>query len=314
VQLPFVPMLLARAPHPVAGDGWLCQVKWDGVRNLTLIENGEARHWSRRLRERTHLFPELEGLGRCFPGRRLVLDGELVVLEGGIPRFHAILERDVSTRRPSPQKVEAMPASLMIFDLLEVDGEELYQHPLEERLGRLANLVPPGEAWQVVESFPGLVGPDLLAAVVARGLEGVVVKRLGSPYRPGMRSSDWLKVKRKQRVLAVVVGYTSPLGRPGGLLLGARVGGQFRYIGRVGSGLRAEELALLKAHLPPGPCPFDRAPSLRDRFSGPPGPVVWTEPILTVEVEFTEWTEDGRLRDPVLVGFSNQPPEAAEVE
>ncbi len=313
MQLPFTPMLLERAPQPFPDSGWLYQVKWDGVRNLALVEGGQVRHWSRRLRDRTIHFPEFAGLATVFGGRRAVLDGEIIVLRGGKPSFSGILERDLAGGVPDIRKVRSTPATFMIFDLLEWGDRELYGRPLQERLDLLKRLVPPAESWQVVQDFPGKTGPDLFRAVVSSGLEGVVAKRIGSPYQPDVRTKDWLKMKRKQRMLATVCGFTSAAGRPGGLLLGAYVEGRLRYIGRAGSGITSEQMSLLRQHLPPSHRPFDVEPVLRDRFSGPPGTVTWTEPRLTVEVEFTEWTEEQKLRDPVVVGFSTEPPEAARV-
>ncbi len=306
-------MLLVPVEKPFADSHWLYQVKWDGVRNLALVESGQIRHWSRRLRERTDAFPELSDLSRLFQGRRAVLDGEIVVLRNGKPSFAGVLERDQVGRRPSVWKVRTTPATFMIFDLLEYGDQELYGVPLRERLDLLEKLVPPGERWQVVASFPGHSGPDLFAATRAQGLEGVVAKRRDSSYQPGARSRDWLKIKHRQQILAVVCGFTNPAGRPGGLILGAYREGRLVYIGRAGSGLNREELALIRKHLPRGPCPFGKEPNLRDRFSGPPGPVVWTEPRITVFVSFSDWTEDGKLRDPVVAGFSTEPPEAAQI-
>lgn len=312
MELPFEPMLLTPHAQPFSDGGWIFQVKWDGVRNLTMVERGMVRHWSRRLRERTALFPELAGLGAVFGGRRAVLDGELIVLREGKPSFSGILERDVSGA-PDPRKVHATPATLMVFDLLEYGDQALYGVPLQERLDMLAKLVPPAEAWQPVASFPGSAGPPLFKAVEREGLEGVVAKRLGSTYVPGARSKDWLKIKRKQRMLAVICGFTEPVGRPGGLLLGAYHEGRLHYIGRAGSGITSADLTTLKAHLPRSRSPFGYEPNLRDRFSGPPGPAVWTVPQVTVLVEFTEWTDEQKLRDPVVVGFSTEPPEAAQI-
>lgn len=302
-------MLLERADAPFADAGWLYQVKWDGVRNLTLVEGKRVRHWSRRLRDRTARFPEFDGLAAALGGRRAILDGEIIVLRDGRPSFPAVLERDLASG-PGESRT-GRRATLVLFDLLEWDGEALCHRPLEERLALLEQVLPPDEAWQVVASFPGTEGPALFAAAVAQGLEGVVAKRLGSRYVPGSRSRDWLKVKRRSEMLAVVVGYTAPAGRPGGLLLGAYDEGRLRYIGRAGSGLSGAELAAIRQHLPPAGCPFPEVPRLRERFGGDPGPVVWVEPRLTVRVAFTEWTEEGRLRDPVVVGFSAEPPAAA---
>jgi len=98
------------------------------------------------------------------------------------------------------------------------------------------------------------------------------------------------------------------------LLLGGYRGGRLVYIGRVGSGLTANELGLIKTNLRPAARPFDYEPSLRDRFGGPPGKVVWTDPVLTIDVEFTEWTEDGKLRDPVVVGFPGESHQSAVLD
>jgi len=134
---------------------------------------------------------------------------------------------------------------------------------------------------------------------------------LSSRYLPGERSREWLKIKRRSQIRAVVCGYTVSAGRPGGLLLGGYRAGRLVYIGRAGSGLTVQELALLKENLPSAGRPFDHEPTLRDRFSGPPGQVVWTNPTLTIDVEFTEWTADGKLRDPVVVGFPGTSHETA---
>ena len=304
-------MLLERALQPAVDPGWVAQVKWDGVRNLTLVDGGTVRHWSRRLRERTAHFPEFSGLARCIGQRRAVLDGEIIVLRGGKPSFGGVLERDLAGGVPDSGKVGRTPATLVLFDLLEYGEQELYRTPLEERLGLLERVVEPSEAWQVVGTLPGSAGPDLFQAAVEADLEGIVLKRLGSLYTPGTRSRDWLKCKRKQRMLAVVCGYTT--GRPGGLVLGAYRDQTLRYIGRAGSGLKSSDLDLLKSHLEPAARPFAYEPVLRDRFAGPPGAVVWTAPRLVVVVEFSEWTEEGKLRDPVVVGFALEPPEAAQM-
>lgn len=313
LEFPFPPMLLERAEQPFADPDWLWQVKWDGVRNLTLVQGGRVRHFSRRLLERTGRFPEFGELGRLLAGREAVLDGEIIVLRGGRPSFSAVLARDLGTGEPDRRKLRLLPATLMLFDLLWLDGRPLFDVPLTRRAELLAELIPESESWAVVESFPGEAGPDLFRAVAAAGLEGVVGKRRESPYRPGVRSRDWQKVKRRLEMLAVVLGYTTPVGRPGGLLLGAYSEGRLRYIGRVGSGVTSEDLLAVRRETRPAPCPLGEEPSLRERFGSDPGPVVWVEPRLTAQVRFTDWTEEGRLRDPVLVRLSSEPPEAAVI-
>lgn len=286
----------------------------NGVRNLTLVEGGQVRHWSRRLRDRTRLFPEFHGLQQLLRGERAVLDGEIIVLREGRPSFAGILERDVGTRPPDQVRLRQAPATLMLFDLLEHGETQLYDRPLQERLQILRRLVPDSEHWQVTADFPGETGPELFRATRQQGLEGVVAKRLESRYRPGLRSPHWLKLKHRRRMSALVCGYTAPVGGTGGLILGAYVGNRLRYIGRAGSGITSDQWAVLRAELKPGSCPFDPVPTLRDRFSGPPGPVVWTEPSLTVLIEFTDWTEEQRLRDPVVIRFGAGSPSEARLE
>lgn len=297
-------MLLGRTEAPFAAADWLYQVKWDGVRNIALIEGGRIRHWSRNRRDRTALYPEFDDLAK-LPGR-VVLDGEIIVLKEGRPSFASILERETGNRA-NPRKVQAMPATFVVFDLLEWNGRELYGAPLTERLGLLEQVLPPAPRWQAIQSFPGEQGPDLWQGVLQMDLEGIVAKRRSSLYKPGVRTQEWLKIKKKGRIQAKVVGWTS-----GGLLLGMEADGELRFIGRAGSGMTAELWARVKAGCTPGPCPFPKVPSLRDRFLGNPGPVTWTAPCLGVEVQFTEWTEAGRLRDPVVlrVGVPPETPTA----
>lgn len=292
-------MLLGRAEAPFASADWLYQVKWDGVRNLALIDGGQVRHWSRNRRDRTALYPELADLAK-LPGR-VVLDGEIIVLREGKPSFARILERETGNRA-DPRKVQERPATFVVFDLLEWNGRELYGAPLTERLGLLEQVLPASPHWQAVQSFPGEQGPALWQGVLQMELEGVVAKRRSSLYKPGVRTPDWLKIKKKSRIQAKIVGWTS-----GGLLLAREEAGELRFIGRAGSGLTAELWARVKAGCRPGPCPFPQEPSLRDRFLGDPGPVTWTAPCLSVEVQFTEWTEAGRLRDPVVLRIGAAP-------
>lgn len=315
MDVPFVPM--EPVPHPGADDdpAWSAEVKWDGVRCIALVEGGRVRLWSRRLRERTDRFPELQALAGQLPPGRAVLDGELVVFREGRPSFPAVLQRDlVQGEGAARRRAEREPAVYMVFDLVEQGGRELASWPLERRQERLRAVLRSGGPAVPVESFPG-AGARLMAAAAERGLEGVVLKRRDSPYRPGDRSGLWRKVKQRRRLLCAVGGYTVTGGRPGALLVGAHdPEGRLRYLGRAGSGLTEAELSAAAQVLRPGPCPFDPVPDLRaERFARPPDRVVWVEPQVTAWVEFAEWTEGLRLRHPVIKGFSLEPPGAARL-
>ncbi|MCG0239441.1 MAG: non-homologous end-joining DNA ligase [Firmicutes bacterium] len=306
-----------RRPEPPAGPEWTAEVKWDGVRCLALVEGSRVRLWSRRGRERTEQFPELQALAGQLRARQALLDGELVVLRAdGRPSFPGILERDLAVGPAEARRRAArQPALLVAFDLLAADGEEYLQNPLATRQERLRAILTPGPAAIPIESFPD-GGPALFQAACQQELEGVVCKRLDSPYRPGEKSPLWVKVKRRLQMLCLVGGYTVTGGRPGAVLLGAHdAEGRLRYLGRAGSGLKEEELSALAAALPPAPCPFDPVPRVEaDRWARRPDRVVWVRPILGVQVEFLEWTEEGRLRSPVVKGFAPVDPGAVRLE
>jgi DNA ligase D-like protein (predicted ligase) len=295
-----LPMLAEAAPAPFDGDDWLFEVKWDGYRALAFLERGagvgrggdadggRTRLQSRRLRDLTPGYPDLRRLHRHLEGRQAVVDGEIVALREGRPDFQTL------------QKGGG-PVIYIAFDILELDGEVLIGRPLAQRRRVLEHRLTPGPDLVVSRAVLGR-GTDFYRAVVQSGLEGVVAKRLDSPYRPGRRSRDWLKVRNVRRLFAVVCGYTPAAdARPfGSLVLGLPDRrGRLVYAGLVGTGLDQREMASLLGLLDrTGPCPFpDGEPrSLRGR-------AVWVEPVHVVEVECLELTDDGRLRHPVYRGL-----------
>lgn len=315
MRLPFVPMEPKPCPAPFDSPEHLFQVKWDGVRCLALVEAGKVRLWSRRLRERTGQYPELAALAAQVRAARAVLDGELIALSGGKPSFFRILEREMAGAPGAAQRLAGrVPATFMVFDLLELGGRELYSLPLSRRQQLLHEAVQPGGAVQVVESFPA-IGRRVFQAVQAQDLEGIVAKKADSPYVPGARLSHWLKVKVRRRMLCAVGGYTHVEGHVRALLVGAYAGSRLRYLGRVGSGLTHGHERMIKEHLAPSAaCPFDPLPRLAGSLwarAVSPSQVTWVQVRLTVWVDYMEVTEDGRLRAPVIAGFSDQPPAAA---
>ncbi|MCL6580189.1 MAG: non-homologous end-joining DNA ligase [Firmicutes bacterium] len=289
------PMLAETAPGPFDDDGWLFEVKWDGYRAIAFLESagtgvagdGRTRLQSRQRRDLTPVYPSLTSLHRHLDGRRAVLDGEIIALRDGRPDFQTLQAR-------------AGPVVYVAFDLLELDGRLLLSSPLAERRRLLEERVKAGPDLLVSVGVPGR-GRDLYHAAVAEGLEGTVGKRLESPYRPGCRSRDWLKVRNVRRALAVVCGFTRAAdARPlGALVLGATDHlGRLVYVGHVGTGFDAAEASRLVSILVPGPCPLDGG--------GPPelaGKVVWVRPERVAEVECLEQTRDGRLRHPVYRGL-----------
>lgn len=300
----YAPMLATSSDRLPAGADWSFEPKWDGYRAVVTIAGGEARLASRNGNDLTERFaPLARDTVLAVSSPEAVLDAEVCALdEQGRSRF-SLLQRGEGH------------LALVVFDLLELDGEPLVREPLARRRELLRSVVQAGRGSVIVSPFFD-DGEALLRAAEQQGLEGVLAKRLGSPYQPGRRSQDWRKVKLKGRQELVVAGYTRGSGRRAGtfgaLVLGARESEGLRFVGSVGTGFGDAELERLSRLLRP----LERETS---PFATPPrlprvrkGDVVWVEPELVVEVSFAEWTRDGLLRAPVYLGQREDKP-AAEV-
>ena len=286
--------------------------KWDGYRALAHAVGDRLLLRSRHGVDMAGWFPELVGLPGALGGHAAVLDGEVVALDpAGRPSFEALQQRmagRAGRRRP------AVPVVYLTFDLLWSDGVLHCPRPYRERRRRLEALGVAGPAWQTVASFPG-AGAELLAATLQQGLEGVVAKRLDSPYLPGRRTRLWRKVKHYQRESFLVGGFV-----PEGELVAALLVGlpdpaaprRLRFAGRVDHGLippARRRLAELLRALRTEQSPFAEDPALllASRWSrgGPADPApVFVRPELAVEVTFLGW-EGGRLRH---AAYAGQPP------
>ena len=304
------PMLatIGRPPQGRLAE-WAVEMKWDGVRALAFIENGTLRLRSRTGKDITDTYPELTGPGGVAgaSGReQLLLDGEIVAFSDGRPDFEALQPRmHVSSPEAALRLSRIIPVAYLAFDVLHSGGRPQTARPYAERREILTSLIPNGPGRLSPPSFPG---PDLdavRAASVANGLEGVVAKRLDSPYEPGVRSGSWLKIKNVLRQEVVVAGWKpgqgNRTGLVGSLLVGVYGSGGLLYCGHVGTGFSDTTLRMLTRLLE----------SLRrpdSPFDGPvpaeySRPAVWVEPRLVVEVAFDRWTRAGRMRAPAYLGL-----------
>ncbi|GGO82412.1 non-homologous end-joining DNA ligase [Nonomuraea cavernae] len=303
------PMLaqLGSLPPAAQDDAWSTEMKWDGVRALAYVEAGAVRLVSRTGRDMTASYPELCPMAGAVDGHDVVLDGEIIAFDdAGRPSFGTLAPR-MQQRNPLKvaQLVRAVPVTYMIFDVLHVDDRSVVRLPYDERRELLERLVTPGFRWQTPVAFRG-GSRAALAASRELGLEGVVVKRRTSPYRPGRRSPEWTKVKNVSHREVVIGGWKPGTGRRGGrigsLLLGAHdPAGRLLYVGHVGTGFTDAMLADLRERLAPlerpdspftEPVPREYA---RDAH--------WVEPRLVGEVRYAEVTADGRLRHPSWRGL-----------
>jgi bifunctional non-homologous end joining protein LigD len=301
------PMLaVARDTEPFDDPAWLFEVKWDGVRALASTVrpgaggDGETRLTSRQGNDISPAYPELAATWERVLARNALLDGEIVAFGAdGVPSFERLQQRmHVRDAAAIERLRRQVPVVYMVFDLLVVDGQSLCDLPLTERHARLDELLVPGGAVQRSEAVAGQ-GVALHEAAVGRGLEGTMAKRAASRYRPGRRSPDWRKVKRRHQIRCVIGGWQAGTGRRAGRLGSLLVGlydadGRLRYAGQVGSGFDEDELAVvgrLLAEREVEASPFDPA-------SRPPRAAGWVRPELVCEVAYTEVTAGGKLRAP----------------
>jgi bifunctional non-homologous end joining protein LigD len=291
------PMLAKPAesvPHP--DRGWAYEFKWDGARALVFNEPGALRVVSRTQEDLTKRYPELRRLAEALGSRTAILDGEIVALaEDGVPRFEELQQRiGLNTDADVRRKMKQVPVYYFAFDLLYLDGHRLTHLPYEERRKQLRSLQLAGPSWQTPEHQVGH-GEAMLEASRASGLEGVVAKRLDSPYEESRRSSNWLKIKNRRRQDLVIGGWLDGEGKreglPGALLVGYREGGELVYAGRVGTGFTDATLARLAELMAPlareSP-PFDQG--------RPPAGAHFIEPRLVGDFEFSDWTRANQVR------------------
>ena len=302
----YQPTLATLADAVPKGSDWLFEIKWDGYRIIATVSGGEPELRSRKDQDYTKRFENVsKELVKALKTPDCVVDGEVCALdEEGRPSFSAMQQAKSGT-----------PIVYYVFDLLEVEGDPITDLPIEERRKRLEKLLDKrNKTVRFSESFDD--GEALLAAANKQGLEGIMAKRLGSRYLPGRRSRDWLKIKGHGRQEFVIAGYTRGKGRRlgtlGSLVLGMYEGDELVYVGNVGTGFNDQEIDRLLAKLKPlerKTSPFKGVPKMpRVRK----GDVIWAEPKLVAEVEFVEWTHDGRLRAPAYKGLRDDK-EAVEV-
>ncbi len=301
-----VPMMARLGPLPKDDAGWAFEIKWDGVRAIAHSEPGRLRFHSRNMHDITARYPELSKLNRALSHHRAILDGEIVALDAeGKPSFGALQRRmHLASESAVRRLAKDAPVTYLVFDLLWLDGHSLMDLPYEERRARLAALELNGDRWRTPDYVAGH-GKQVLRATAEQGLEGVVAKRLDTPYEPGRRSACWVKVKNLNRQEVVIGGWMPGEGRRreriGALLVGVREDGHLRYAGRVGTGFTEAELDRLATFLAPlerSASPFDAPDQPK-----PPRGAVWVEPRYVAEVEFREWTQGNQLRAPSYKGL-----------
>lgn len=334
---PELATLVKKVPE---GDGWLHEVKLDGYRAISRIENGRVEMYSRNGKDWTHNFQLIADDLARLPVETAMLDGEVVVqMPDGTTSFQElqnVLGTDQSGKYPRPTRpatdTPSAPDGLAgvahssegtgeagrtasggrllyyAFDLLYLNGYELLDAPIEERKQLLQRLLArqPGGLGATRILYSDHItggGAALFNDACNFGLEGMMSKKAGSRYRPGWRGNEWLKTKCREEQEFIIGGFTEPAGTRvgfGALLLGLQEDGHLRYVGKVGTGFNDKLLRDLGRRL--REMEIEQPPFASGARRAPKG-VHWVRPELVAEVAFSEWTRDGDIRHPSFKGL-----------
>ena len=283
------------------GDGYLYEIKWDGIRAMISLDEGEIRILSRNGKDLTASFPELLKPEESFRATNGLFDGEIVCLDpGGKPVFKNVIHRMQQTTEHAVARARAkFPAICYIFDGLYLDGRPIINDTLERRRVWIKDVVKSDSSYRVSDAVDQ--GPDLFRAAGAMGLEGIMAKERTSTYQVGKRSPQWLKIKTRHTADCVIIGYTQGKGNRqqafGALQVAEIDKSGLKYVGKVGTGfddkmLRSifQDLKKLKeTKRPIKEKPLDDSAT------------TWVEPKLMCEVQYASFTKDGMLREPVFL-------------
>jgi bifunctional non-homologous end joining protein LigD len=294
------PMLATLAERAFSDPKWLFEIKWDGVRALAWIDDGDLTLRSRNAIDITKRYPELAGLPAELAAKQVILDGEIVAPdERGHSNFERLQER-MHIRVPSENLISQVPVIYYAFDLLYCDGYDLREAPLLERKQLLQKLLRTSARLRYSDHQLEH-GKELFKLAEENGLEGMLAKRTDSRY-VSERSASWLKLKITKTVDAVIGGWSearTPALPFGSLLLGLYQGRKLRFIGHVGSGFDAKKLKEISGRLKElraSACPFDAVPVTNEKPT-------WVSPELVARVKFGGWTDEHALRHPVFIAI-----------
>jgi bifunctional non-homologous end joining protein LigD len=304
----FVEPMKAKLVDSVPSGDWIYEIKFDGYRALALRGGSETRILSRNQKDLGSKFSEVKDSIGALDIQDAIIDGEIVALdEKGRSSFQLLQGLDMGQEKP--------PIVFYAFDLLQLNGKNLQNLPIEERKAKLKELLkkPPGVIRYSVSFTKDI--PELLDRTRKLGLEGLIGKRSGSRYEPGKRTGAWIKLKLHQEQEFVIGGYTEPEGSRkyfGALLVGFYEGKKLKYAGRVGTGFSEKLLSALFSKLDKirvEKCPFYNLPAVgRSRWdqgltAAEMRRCHWVKPTMVCQIKFTEWTRDDRLRQPVFLGL-----------
>lgn len=300
--------MLAFPAEPFDSKEWIYEVKFDGTRTIAYIDcdKKKVKFLNRRLNYFEFRYPELHSIWKNCDCEKIILDGEICVFEKGKPNFYKLAEREHVDQKVRIEILSReMPATFIVFDILHLNGKDLIDLPLIERKEILKEKVSEGNNL-LLSVFVKEKGKKLFEEVKKQGLEGIMAKKINSIYEIGKRSKNWLKIKSLKTIDAIIIGYTTGIGKReeiGSLILGIYYDNKINYLGKVGTGFSEEELNKILEKLEKIKVEKCYLENFDERELDLPEKrkAIWVKPKYVCEVKFMELTEDKRLRAPVFV-------------
>ena len=287
----FIKPMLARETDKAFDDAdWIYEIKWDGYRAISEINNGDVKLYSRNGLPFNNNYPVVTNALKKIK-QQVVLDGEIVILnEAGKSDFQKLQQYEDNTQ---------YPICYYVFDILSFNGEDTCALPLTDRKKLLKELINKNP---VIKYSDHVVGKGTAFFEIAgkQGLEGIMAKKADSEYRKGVRTSDWLKIKHHKSEEVIIAGFTKPTGARkyfGALVLATRNEKGLQYAGHTGSGFTDNGLKEIYYKL----APLQKTESPFKEKVKTNMPVTWVKLKYVCEVKFTEWTNDGKMRHPVFL-------------
>jgi bifunctional non-homologous end joining protein LigD len=288
---PVKPMLAKETEDPFDSSDWLFEIKWDGYRAISELDNGEVKLYSRNGNSFNTSYPIVVNALKKIR-QNVILDGEIVILnEQGISDFQKLQHYEENTQ---------YPICYYVFDVLAINGEKTTGLPLIERKRLLKKILPVGPVVKYSDHIVGK-GKDFFAAAQKQNLEGIMAKKMDSEYHTGTRTGEWLKIKHHRSEEVIIVGFTEPTGARnyfGALVLAVRKkNGELQYAGHTGTGFNDRTLKEVYGKLKKivqKQSPFKE--KVKTNM-----PVTWVAPKYIAEIKFTEWTTDNKMRHPVFL-------------
>ncbi|PKM49020.1 MAG: ATP-dependent DNA ligase [Firmicutes bacterium HGW-Firmicutes-7] len=283
-------------------DEWIHQIKWDGIRGLSYINNNSITILTKKGNNRTSFYPEVHESIKLLKGRSAILDGEMVVFDvQGRPCFKNILMRErIRTNERINQYLVRYPVKYIVFDLLNFNGKDLRRKPLNERKKLLNDIMSKSPNISITDDFDD--GNALFKLMKEQNFEGIVSKKSSSHYLEGKHHNEWTKIKALKKILVIIGGINLKNNYPSSLMVGVYRDDQLEYIGNVSSGMKSSDYQLFQFYRDELKAAHSPFANLQKTNEG----ILWLIPTITCWIQFMEWTSTGGLRHPKLVGFSSQ--------